>query len=154
MQDQQDLGAARALCLRYLSRRDYSRLELSRRMKAKGFAGAIVDQVLDQLMASGDQSDRRCAESLVRRRAQQGYGLHRIHAELRQLGVEREAVGGADCDWDAVLETVYRKKYGSGQPASARELASRHRFLLQRGFSAGQIQRVLQRLGVRHDPSD
>jgi len=111
-------------------------------------------QVLDHLAASGAQSDRRFADSLVRLRAGQGYGLYRIRAELRQRGIDDAAVDMSGYDWDAVLNRAYQKKYGMRAPGSAAEAASRRRYLLQRGFSAEQIQRFSRRFGDETDVFD
>ncbi len=103
-------------------------------------------QVIDQLAESGEQSDRRFAESLLQQRVAQGYGLRRILAELHQRGVDDALVDASGYDWDAVLEQIHRKKYGERQPVSPKERDSRYRYLLQRGFSGDQVQHLFRRL--------
>ncbi len=110
--------------------------------------------VLDQLAESGAQSDRRFADSLLRHRVRQGYGLHRILAELRQRGIDDAVVDASGYDWDVVLEETHRKKYGVRRPVSPAERASRHRYLLQRGFSGEQIQHLFRRLYGQPDGFD
>lgn len=111
-------------------------------------------RVLDQLAVSGDQSDRRFAASLLRQRVSQGYGLRRILAELRQRGIDDALVDTSSYDWDAVLERIHRKKYGERRPVSATERASRLRYLLQRGFSGDEVQRLFRRLTPQPDVFD
>jgi regulatory protein len=135
-----------------LARREYGRSELTQRLWIKGFVGPKVDEVLDRLAQSGQQSERRFAESLTRRRVEQGYGLLRIVLELRQAGIGE--IDLSQYDWDAVLERIHRKRFGLAGPISPRDRAARHRYLLQRGFTSEQIQRLLRRLDVPESDSD
>jgi regulatory protein len=112
-------------------------------LRAKGFSAATICPVLEALTEEGLISDRRFAETLVRRRAEQGYGLLRIRAELRQLGVDATELDWPEVDWEAILLKAYRKRYGATEPASMQALSARRRFLLQRGFTAEQIHRLL-----------
>ncbi|MGY6216414.1 regulatory protein RecX [Methylolobus aquaticus] len=134
----------RAVSLRYLARRDYARAELAQRLRTKGFPADSVHTVLASLSAEGLLDDGRFAAMIVRRRAEQGYGRMRVVSELRQMGVDPSAIPDEDIDWDAVLERLYRKRFRAGPPTSDRELQSRWRYLLQRGFSSEQIRRVMQ----------
>jgi regulatory protein len=110
--------------------------------------------VLAELAREGLIDDRRFAAMLVRRRAEQGYGRARVVAELRQLGVATDAMPGAEVDWDAVLQRLYRKRYGTREPVSDRDRTARWRYLTQRGFSTEQIRRVLRANGCRDAISD
>lgn len=113
-----------------------------------------MEKALGQLADDGSQSDQRFAESLLRRRIEQGYGYFRIRAELRRLGIDDASLDISRFDWDALLDKIHRKKYGERKPASANEVASRQRFLLQRGFSAEQIHRLLRQFDAQHDHFD
>lgn len=144
----------KALCLRHLARREYSRAELTQKLRFRGFAGVVVEDVLDELVREGYLSDGRFAEGLIRRRMEQGYGLNRIRMELQQAGIDERAVDVPSCDWEAVLEKTHHKKFGRLKPTSARDFAARMRYLLQRGFAAEQIHRLLRRLESTEDHSD
>lgn len=100
--------------------------------------------MLTELVREGLIDDRRFASMVVRRRAEQGFGRSRVVAELRQLGVASDAMADTDVDWDAVLQRLYRKRYGTREPLSDRDRTARWRYLSQRGFSTDQIRRVLR----------
>lgn len=113
-------------------------------MRAKGFPANTFGTVLTSLAAEGLLDDWRFAAMIVRRRAEQGYGRLRVVNELRQMGVDAAVIPDEDIDWDAVLERLYRKRFRGQSPTSDRELQSRWRYLLQRGFGSDQIRRVMQ----------
>ncbi|GIX29654.1 MAG: regulatory protein RecX [Porticoccaceae bacterium] len=131
-----------------LARREHSRLELARKLRARSAVpGEVLAAVLDRLAAEGLQSDRRFAESFVRLRVGRGQGPCRIRAELRQRGVEEalieDALATCEVDWVALASRALRSRFGEGAPRQARELARRIRFLRGRGFAEEQIRRAL-----------
>jgi regulatory protein len=103
-----------------------------------------VDTLLDWLQAHRYLSETRFVESRVHARAAR-YGNLRIRQELAQHGV------AADADTlqrlrDSELERareVWRRKFDQ-PPADAHERARQMRFLVQRGFSADVVRRVVQ----------
>lgn len=128
-----------ASALGYLARREHSRLELQRKLADKGFDGSLVGTVIDELAARNLQSDRRYAEQYVRLRAEKGYGVLRIRAELGERGI-----GAADIrfgfdenniDWFENACRARLKKFGPTAPADIRERARQERYLQYRGFS-------------------
>lgn len=135
----------RAQCYRYLARREYSRKELLQRLEAKGVSPVLAVLIVDELAAQGHQSDRRFCESLIRHRAAQGYGEFRIRAELAERGVDADLADFSGHDWDAALESAYRRRFGTRPPASGDESAARYRYFMQRGFSSERIKHLLRR---------
>ncbi|MFP4244336.1 MAG: regulatory protein RecX [Ectothiorhodospira sp.] len=131
--------------MRLLARREHSRLELLRKLAARGYPATDVEAALDRLEAQGLLSETRFAESLVRQRIQQGHGPLRILADLHQRGVEdpRAAVEAAEVDWEALAREVYQRRFGDDTPQEATERARRMRFLNGRGFSPETIRRVM-----------
>lgn len=111
----------------------------------------MVECVLTQCAEQGWQSDERFAENYLRSRKARGFGGEKIRQELQLRGIGPERLELDNEDWLAALRLVYAKKYGEAPPASLREWASRARFLLQRGFSAAQIQDFFQRLGASEE---
>src|SRR5690606_28834758 len=71
-----------------LVRREQSRSELARKLKAKGAEPARIETALDDLQSRGFQDDARFAQSLARTRAAAGYGPQRIRAELGTHAIE------------------------------------------------------------------
>ncbi|CAP42397.1 recombination regulator RecX [Bordetella petrii] len=140
----------KARAVGYLSRREYARNELARKLQPYVDEGADLDAVLDALEKEGWLSTERFAQSLVHRRATR-QGTARIVQELRQHGVAEDQVAQLRDDlrateYQRALE-VWRKRYGS-KPADRAEYARQARFLASRGFAHDAIRRVL---GDEHD---
>ncbi|KWE52474.1 MULTISPECIES: recombination regulator RecX [Burkholderia] len=132
--------------LGYLSRREYSRAELARKLAPYVGEDESVEPVLDALEKEGWLSDARFAESLVHRRASR-VGVARIVSELK-----RHAVGdGLVEEVHAQLreteltraQAVWRKKFGA-LPQTPAERAKQARFLAARGFSSATIVKLLK----------
>ncbi len=144
--------AARGHALRALGRREHSARELEHKLTYAGLPDAAAGEVVQELGESGWQSDARYAGLLTRSRIAQGYGPLRIRAELAARGVDdaliRAAIDEADCDWAALILSVYSRRYHD-RPDSKKEQASRYRFLAARGFTSDQI-----RVVFRHVPDD
>lgn len=134
--------------MRLLARREHSRLELERKLAARGYPAAEVEAALDRLEAQGLLSEARFTESLVRQRVQQGHGPLRIIADLRRRGIQDpgSAVETAEVDWEAMAREVYRRRFGGDTPQAPRERARRMRFLQGRGFPPEIIRRVMNDL--------
>ena len=136
----------KARALRYLSAREHSRLELTRKLSRYAQEGEDVDAVLDWLEASKFLSQDRFSESLVHRRAAR-FGNSRILSELQSHGIKGEALDGirAGLTQDEVVRAceVLRRKY-SDPPADPKERAKQMRFLQQRGFSINAIQSAMR----------
>lgn len=125
-----------------LARREHGFFELERKLSVR-FPREMVVAVLTRLQQERLQSDERFVESYVYSRRQRGYGPVRIRAELLQKGLESELITQhLQCyqdDWTALVRKIKEQKFGTGQPASARERARQIRFLTGRGFSLEQI---------------
>jgi regulatory protein len=126
----------RALAL--LVRREHSRKELGRKLKAKGIEREEADVALDKLNTQDFQNDARFAETLARSRAASGYGPLRIRAELGTHGLSRDemeaAVDAGKTDWFESARVLVDRKYGNkdlSDPDIRRKAAD---FLLRRGF--------------------
>lgn len=142
-----------------LSRREHSAAELhtklSQRFSDVDQLSALIDALLIKLQASGYQSDLRFAESYVRSRISAGFGKKRIAMELNQKGVARDIAETAlaevfeaeGTDELCQLESLWQKKFGK-LPEDAKARAKQLRFLVGRGFSFDQIQRLYDRLSL------
>jgi regulatory protein len=126
-----------------LARREHSEQELARKLKTRGYTEEVVAATLDALVAQGLLSNARYAESFINSRFQRGQGPQKIRAELRERGVDDTLIDAAldvyAPHWKELLEQVRLKKFGSALPDNFRERSRQMRFLLQRGFTADQI---------------
>ena len=139
----------RDLALRALSRREYSRQELQRKLR-QGLESdelAQLEALLDEFVGRGWVSDSRYAEQVAFARRNK-YGSLRVAQELRQQGVSDGLIEEALQPLrESELETakaVWQKKF-AGPPTDMKERAKQMRFLQSRGFSAETIRRVLVR---------
>lgn len=132
--------------LGYLSRREYSRAELARKLKPFVEETDSLDTVLDALEAENWLSDSRFAESLIHRRSSR-LGASRIVGELKQHAVDPTLVEEASAQLRetelARAQAVWRKKFGQ-LPATPAERAKQARFLATRGFSGATIGKILK----------
>jgi|SRR5690606_1938296 len=135
---------ARAVAL--LSRREHSRLELSRKLAPHAESPEALEQVLNDLAQQNWQSDARFAQSLVNRQAAR-QGSSRILSTLRQHGVDAESLSQLEDNLRSTeLERateVWQKKFGE-PPADAKAYARQIRFLASRGFSPELLKRILR----------
>lgn len=132
--------------LGYLSRREYSRSELARKLAPYVEEGDDPEALLDALERENWLSDARFTESLVHRRASR-LGTARILGELKRHAVDGELVESVTGQLRETefsrAQAVWRKKFGS-LPGSPAERAKQARFLASRGFSSGTIVKILK----------
>ena len=135
----------RQRALGWLARRDYSRLELQRRLMQAGGDADAVAALLDDFCDRGWLSDLRFAESRTQAR-QARTGTRRIANELRELGVAddiiQQTLAPLRDDEFARARTLWQKKFGR-LAADAGERARQYRFLLSRGFPPDVVRRVV-----------
>ena len=132
----------------YLARREHGVLELSRKLIARGFDADPVEAAVRDLIDDGLLSDSRFAEAFVHSRFQKGSGPQKIHAELRQRGIDDDLIGACleavSEQWLQRVREVRERKYGPEQPQDFRERNRQMRFLQQRGFTSEQIYAVFK----------
>lgn len=135
----------KARAIGFLSRREHSRLELTRKLKAHASDPETLEQLLDQLERENWQSDQRFAQSLVNRRAPR-QGTLRILQELRQHRIADQYINDIE---QQLLESetdrandVWAKKFGA-RPDNHKEYARQYRFMMSRGFLADCVRRLL-----------
>jgi len=132
-----------------LVRREHSRKELSRKLKAKGIESDDLDVALEKLARQDFQNDARFAQAMARTRAASGYGPMRIRAELATHALDRETVAAAlaacETDWGVRARELVARRF---RPAALADLAGRRKavdWLLRRGFDARTATRVVGR---------
>jgi regulatory protein len=139
--------AQRALAL--LVRREHSRPELARKLRARGVPAEEARNAVARMTEAGWQDDLRFACSLVRSRVAGGQGPVRIRAELASHGIAEAvaeeafaalAQAGED-DWPARARDLVRRRFGPElETLQARRKAAD--FLLRRGFDGDTVRAV------------
>jgi len=134
--------------VRMLAQREHSAAELGRKLRSKGVAAPVVNEVLEDLQTHDLQSDERFTESFVHSRLRKGYGPVRIRQELSERGigesVAEEALTRPAEFWLDIAEQARRKRFGE-LPASGDgdNWNAQARFLSRRGFPSDLIFTVL-----------
>ena len=121
-------------------------MELSRKLRMRGYDEQSVQSVVTELAREGLQNDGRFTESYVHNRLGKGFGPLRIILELRQRGVGEDLIDlyldRSAQEWLRRASLVRQKRFGSRLPMTYKEQARQSRFLQQRGFSSDQIHRI------------
>jgi regulatory protein len=97
-----DPDAVREAALKLLERSRRTRADLSRRLREKGYAAAIVDQVIGRLGSVGLVDDAEYALAyLAERWGRRAAGWRRLEADLRRRGIDGEAIAAARSRFEA-----------------------------------------------------
>jgi len=136
----------RERALGYLTRREYSRQELRRKLAPYAVEGDDLDALLQEFLQQGWISDVRYADQMVHARKGK-YGSLKVAHELRTHGVAEDLVEKAVKDMQEnemdTARALWRKKFGA-QPVNREEWAKQARFLQSRGFALDTIRSVLR----------
>jgi regulatory protein len=147
-------ASPKALAVRMLARREYSRAELTQRLAHKGIPRDDIERALDALAAGGYLSDTRYANAVVAQRSGR-YGKRAIAHALREKGItapdaQVAMAPLADTDEYADATALWQQRFGAA-PANQREKARQVRFLLSRGYGLSVALRVLRAAGAPAD---
>lgn len=147
----------RGRALRLLARREFSRQEITQRLRAHAASPAELETLLDDLTARDWLSDARYADALVRRRSGQ-FARRAIAQELKRAGVAPEISDSALTPVDpaeelAAARALCQRKFRSA-PAGPKETARQVRFLQSRGFALSLALRAIRSGGAAGDTDD
>jgi regulatory protein len=121
-----------------LVRREHSRAELGRKLKARGVEVDDAAEALAKLAGQDFQNDERFAQAWARTRAGAGYGPVRIRAELGMHALTREQIAAAlaacETDWDALARELVQRRFRPGALSSPEQRRKAIDWLLRRGF--------------------
>ena len=143
-------SVARAIALRKLTTRAYTRHELDQALQAKNVAPDVTEAVLDRLQEVGLINDASFALDWVTSRQQRRHLSRRVLSrELQAKGVDRSDIDralddvGFDTELTAARDLVERRR--TAMSALPREVQYRRLagLLGRRGFDTGIITRVL-----------
>jgi regulatory protein len=143
---------AREAALRLLAVRPRSAAELARRLRLKGYAPEIGEEVIGRLRELGMIDDAAFAGTLVQDRVRlRPQGARRLASELRQKGVDdetaraaiRETMEGESTDERELARRAAEKWRPRPDEEPARARRRLHAFLARRGFDAEVIREVV-----------
>ena len=130
-----------------LARRDYSRLELAKKLSEHEPDQQAVASLLDELTQKGFLSDERFALATARRLSAR-YGRARVEQTLSAHNLDRalidQALACASQENGSELQRafqVWQKRFGQ-PPADLPQKAKQFRFLTARGFSPDVLRRL------------
>ncbi len=128
---------ARQRISQLVSRRDYSQLETSRRLRDDGFSEEEVQAAVEHASSIGLVSNERFADAFIRGKVFAGWGMQRIERELASRGIEARELKGwpyeyldPDDEFERAMQIAQRKTVR--EPNAYAKLA---RFLMNRGFT-------------------
>ncbi len=125
------------------ARREHSKLEISRKLAAKGFDREIINLAIEAALDESIIDESRYTEAYIRSRSGRGFGPERIKMELKERGISTEIASvflqDEENDWYQMAMSAYAKKYGESTSKDFKELAKRRHFLMQRGFNHDHI---------------
>ena len=144
------MNPLREYALRLLTRRDYTRAELRKKLSAGMKAHSEIDYdyletLLNELVARNLLSDTRYAERRASARANR-YGNIRLAQELKSQGVAPEIVAEAltHVDNESIrARAILLRKFGT-LPANIVDRAKQARYLMNRGFSSESVYHTLR----------
>ena len=125
----------RARALNYLSRREISRAELTRKLTPYAESQEELEKLLQEFSDHNWQSDERYTESFIASRSKK-YGTRRLTEELKNKGVDPDLIRSHQVDKATEAKNalaVLQKKY-THLPQSAEDKNKQMRFLAYRGF--------------------
>lgn len=148
----EQVAQAREVVLRLLGRREHSQTELLLKLRQRGFADKVAEEVIQLVAERGWQSDERFTESFVRQRLMQGDGPVKIASVAQQKGIERDQLTplyeALEVDWrQQCLDKLCRRFGDEPWPQDPKQQAKRMRYLQQRGFRYEHIQWARDQLG-------
>ena len=140
--------------LRVLTRRDHSKHELSQKLKARGYAEEVIDEVVSECERFDYINDERTAQVFIRQLQRKGYGRKRIRSQLNLKGLRGIHIQGilsksiSEADERQCAEKIFQKharRFDREKDVLKRK-DKIYRFLYGRGFSKTVISEIISKL--------
>ena len=141
--------------LRILTRRDHSKHELKQKLKGRGYAADVIDEVITECERLEYIDDQRTAQVFIRQLHRKGYGRKRIRYELDLKGLRGKDIQTvlskniADADEYQCAQKIFQKH--ARRFDREKEVLKRkdkiYRFLYGRGFSKTMISELVRKIG-------
>lgn len=144
-----DLKSIRQYLYRCLVRREYTQVELRRKLEQRQVEKSLIDAVLSEFENKHYQSDARFAEAYLNERSRKGFGVERIRYELKEKGVSEElidsVISNSEINWNEWAQKVRQKKFGSQLPQDFESKMKQMQFLKYRGFDSDSIKSIFEK---------
>lgn len=142
----------RRAALYWLGRRDYSRIEITRKLQRKfgeeAEAEAGFAELLDWLEGHRFLDESRYLEILIRSALERGHGLLRLRQNLQQRGLAKplveQGLANLEVDWFAQARNLRERRFGLKPVTEQKEKARQLRYLQYRGFTSEQCFHALE----------
>lgn len=144
---QKTLTGARLRSYAYalLTRREYSKAELTNKLLEYAQDDQEAIDFIQQLHEYGYQSDQRAAEQVLRSHLYKGQGPHRIKQKLQQSSLDTSYIDEQiqETDWFTEAYNLKIRKFGDNVEKDPKKRAKQIRFLQYRGYDLDIIFKVV-----------
>ena len=149
-----DARAAKQVAYDLLSRKPWSRRELTARLRRRGASPVVAEDVVAALEAQGYVDDQAFARQWADGRAGRRHlGSLRLRDELRRKGISREVTDAAVRqafaevgEEERALEVARRRLPALRRRNAGRAAPKLRDYLLRRGYPEDVVRRILRRL--------
>ena len=139
---------AKRRAMHLLEKQDRTRKNLEDKLRESDYPQTAIDAAIAYVESFHYIDDERYARSFVHFH-QEGKSKRRIQQDLMQKGIDRDVIAlvleeeyeTSEAD---MIRDLLRKKHYDPESADAKERSKMYRFLAGRGFSSGDISRVLR----------
>lgn len=139
---------AKRRAMHLLEKQDRTRKNLEDKLRESDYPQTAIDAAIAYVESFHYIDDERYARSYVHFH-QEGKSKRRIQQDLMQKGIDRDVIAlvleeeyeTSEAD---MIRELLRKKHYDPESADAKERSKMYRFLAGRGFSSGDISRVLR----------
>ena len=145
-----DARAARLVAADLLSRRAWTRRDLTARLRRRGAPADVAVAVVDDLAGRGYVDDAAFARQWIETRASRGYGASRLRSELIARGVAANVIAGAlgslapEATLDTARDAAKKRLPALRRGATDRVTARLFDYLLRRGYERSVVARVVR----------
>lgn len=152
LKEAEGIHSIREACLRYLSRRDHSSIELKKKLRKKDFSGTNIEIVINDLIDRGWIDDAKFARSFALEKAEMNkWGPNKIRAHLFKKGLQKKII---ERSIEYAFENLQPQKICVDLALKKRKRFKRetnifkreqkiYRFLAGRGFYSDDIQKAM-----------
>ncbi len=139
---------AKRRAMHLLEKQDRTRKNLEDKLRENDYPQIAIDAAIAYVESFHYIDDERYARSYVHFH-QEGKSKRRIQQDLMQKGIDRDVIALVleeeyETSEEDMIRDLLRKKHYDPESADAKERSKMYRFLAGRGFSSGDISRVLR----------